>query len=285
MLHNVTQRYLAKLARMESDKILIEGYRPMWPASKDAFAYISVSGNTFPIKDELARAGLRWNPNTKSWRLGVSSQGDGFRMYDQIAPKVDKAFDVLEPLVRKFNADVDARNKALGKATVPEAMRHLDGVWNRNKFLQKSGMDFHVGAKNPIGGSEVTVSLSGNTFPFAGMFKKFGWKWAPTQKVWWVPFEDWKGLESKFLAALAQVVPVQPTAYPWAKGKVWLRNTELEDEAEDTGVLFVPAGPQQVSVQTTYLFPEYMRPPERMQNDDALKLWDRLTARGAYVPG
>lgn len=113
MLNNIVNRYLTKLARITEGKVFIEGYRSMWPASKDAFAYINVSGNTFPIKDELVRAGLRWNPNSKSWGLSVSSQGDGFRQYDRIAPKIDKAFDVLEPLVQKFNAEVDQRNKAL----------------------------------------------------------------------------------------------------------------------------------------------------------------------------
>jgi len=296
MLNNIVNRYLTKLARITEGKVFIEGYRSMWPASKDAFAYINVSGNTFPIKDELVRAGLRWNPNSKSWGLSVSSQGDGFRQYDRIAPKIDKAFDVLEPLVQKFNAEVDQRNKALSPQNpqgLQEVLRYLDSLQRRAKFLQQAGLELRSTQKNPNGVPELTLYISGNTYPFLDLFKRFGWKWAATQKAWWIPFDDWKMIEAKFLAAIAPMVARMapapqgsaPVTFPWSKGKVWLRNTEIEDEAEESGVLFIPAGPQQVLVQRTHLSKDYERPPERMRNEDALKLWERLTARNVYVPG
>ena len=69
---------------------------------------------------------------------------------------------------------------------------------------------------------------------------------------------------------------------PWAKGPVWLQNTEHEDEAQDTGCLFTPLGPVQVAVKETYGFDEYESPPKRMSNEDGLKVWERLTAHGVY---
>lgn len=286
MLNNVVNRYLAKTARITEQKVFIEGYRPSWPATKDAFALITVKGNTFPLKDALLRAGLRWNPSMKEWSLGVSSQADGFRKYDLIAPKVDKAFDVLEPIVRKFNKEVEERNKAVQPTrpqTMQEVLQHVESIERRNKFFAAAGLDLKTTNKGPFA-PEMSIYVVGNTYPLLAVFKKFGWKWWNEQKAWVLPFDDWKAIERQFLAVIAPQIarmapaqPAAPTTFPWSNGKVWLENTGLEDEAEDTGVEFTPLGPDYVAVKTTYMYESYEKPPKRYKNIEALEIWDRLT--------
>ena len=86
------------------------------------------------------------------------------------------------------------------------------------------------------------------------------------------------------MAPAPQEAPAALTTFPWSKGEVWLENTANEDEAEDTGVLFTPLGPQYVGVKTTYHFKEYETGTKRMTNEEAFKVWERLTKNGVYRP-
>jgi len=139
-------------------------------------------------------------------------------------------------------------------------------------------------------GPDYILTFSGNTFPFVSVFKKFRMRWEPSSKAWWVPFKNWRALEAQFDRALDEEVakgqPKQPLPqYPWSKGKVWLQNTEMEDEAENTGYLFNPADAKSVWVKATYMVEEYASfPPKRLSNEEAMKVWDDLTDRREYVP-
>ena len=163
-------------------------------------------------------------------------------------------------------------------------------VSNLSRKYRDVGLRVEVAEHLFSDGPDYILLFSGNTFPFLNVFKKFRMRWEPPKKAWWVPFKGWRAIEAQFDRALDEVKqqqqpqPQQQPQYPWAKGKVWLQNTEMEDEAEDSGYLFTPADAKSVWGKPTFLADEYSVPPKRMSNEEAMKLWQRLTARGVYAP-
>ena len=164
-----------------------------------------------------------------------------------------------------------------------------------NNLMRKyKGFGLRVGVNTRLfsNGPDYILTFSGNTFPFAAVFKKFRMMWDPALKAWWVPLKNWRAVEAQFDAALEDEVKKkqpqsqpqqQPKQYPWSKGEVWLSNTEVEDEAEDTGYLFKPMGADFVLGKPTFMSEEYEVPPKRMSNEEAMRVWERLIAR-RYEP-
>ena len=291
---------LLKEARLTEQGVYLEGVRPSNISTKDDFAHITVTGNTFPIKDKLAILGLRWNPADKSWGLSTAVQLDGFRKYDQIADKINRAFEVLQPLVAKLNQEINARNKALSGAPAPrtpqQIVQRVDSINRRNQWLEDAGLKLKTVRGDALGVPEMILYMEGDTYPLVAVFKKFGFRWWSAKKLWWIPYSDWTLIEQKFLAMIAPWVRSHPahnqpsttqnttqsapTSYPWSKGPVWLRNPYHEDEAQDTGMVFKSLGPNFASVQTTYVFEDYERPPVRVTNAEAMKMYTRAVESG-----
>ena len=51
----------AKLARQTEQHAFLEVVAPSNITVRDSYAYITVTGNTYPLRNELAKAGLRWS--------------------------------------------------------------------------------------------------------------------------------------------------------------------------------------------------------------------------------
>ena len=298
MLNNIVNRYLAKTARITEQKAFIN-YLPGGAGhTRGDMAYLRVEGNTFPIKDALKAAGLRWQTTkgTPYWGLEAFTYSPYDRNWGRSLEAIKAAYPKVKAIVDKFNAEVDAKNKAM-QPERPQNLQQLsqrfDAIERRNKFFAAAGLDLKTTARGPFS-PEITLYITGNTYPLVAVFRKFGWKWWNEQKAWALPFDEWAAIEKQFLAALGpaiarmapaqQEAPAAPTTFPWSKGEVWLENTANEDEAEDTGVLFTPLGPQYVGVKTTYHFKEYETGTKRMTNEEAFKVWERLTKNGVYRP-
>lgn len=298
MLHNVVNRYLVKTARITEQKAYIT-YLPGGSGhDRGDVAYLRVEGNTFPIKDELKAAGLRWQTTkgTPYWGLEAATYSPYDRNWGRSLAAIKAAYPKVKAIVDKFNAEVDERNKAVQPArpqNLQEVLHAVESIARRNKFFAAAGLDLKTTDKGPFAPA-MSLYIVGNTYPLVAVFKKFGWKWWSEKKAWVLPFDEWKAIERQFLAAVAPLVarmapaqqegPAAPTTFPWSKGKVWLENTQNEDEAEDTGVLFTPLGPQYVSVKTTYHFPEYETGAKRMTNEEGFKVWESLTKNRVYQP-
>lgn len=298
LINRVVTLWTAKQARVTEQKVFLSGVMPESITTKGAYAYIVVKGNTFPIRAELSRAGLRWSSADQSWGLAVNSQSDGFRKYDQIAPVIAKAFKTLGPVIEKFNREVDERNKAVtpaGPRTVQEIAQRIDSISRRKNFLDAAGLQIGYTNKGP-GAPEDIMYMTGNTLPLRDAFRKFGWKWWPEKRAWWLPLSEWRVVERPFMAAIAPLVskapvPTEPSeapaaggsSLPWSKGSVWLENIYHEDEAEDTGIRFTAAGPDSVDVEVTFMFDEYGQGPRRMPNAKGVEIYVKAVKGGRYA--
>lgn len=302
MLNNVVSRYLAKTARITEQKAYIT-YLPGGSGhTRGDMAYLRVEGNTFPIKDALRAAGLRWL--TKYWGLEASTYSPYDRNWQRTLAAMKAAYPKVKAIVDKFNAEVEERNKALGATfevpqTAQEITQWANSLARRNKFLEDAGLEFGT-TRRWDGSPESAVYITGNTFPFAAVFKQFGMKWSSfmnakgrTVKGWILPYADWRVVETRIMAALGPVVasydrrmtlleqgknPDNPVNYPWSKGPVKLINSRIEDEAESSAVVFTLIGGEKVVAKYLYLDGHTLN-THRMSNEDALKLWDTLKSQ------
>jgi hypothetical protein len=294
--NRVATNWIDKHARITEQKAFLSGVMPESITTRGAYAYITVTGNTFPLKGDLSRAGLRWRPSDQSWALAVNSQSDGYRKYDQIAPVIAKAFRTLGPIIEKFNREVDERNKAItpvGPQTMREIAQRIDSISRRKDFLAGAGLQVTHTNKGPSAPEDI-LYMTGNTLPLRDAFRKFGWKWWPEKRAWWLPLSEWRVVERPFMAAIAPLVPATPSAttpaapatggsLPWSNGSVWLENIYHEDEAEDTGIRFTAAGPNSVDVEVTFMFDDYGQGPRRMPNAKGVEIYVKAIKGGRYV--
>ena len=301
MLNNVVSRYLAKTARITEQKAYIT-YLPGGSGhTRGDVAYLRVEGNTFPIKDELRAAGLRWL--TKYWGLEASTYSPYDRNWQRTLAAMKAAYPKVKAIVDKFNAEVEERNKALKPTPKDkaEAAKHFSDLLLKLKYLSDAGLNLGTTSKWD-GSPELGAYITGNTLPFAAVFKQFKMKWSSFAdssgrmvRGWIMPNDDFDVIESRLMAALAPAIAkwkqttatTTPGTYPWSGGEAALVNTEIEDEAEDTGVTFNKINATSVQVVYNYMSPEYVTysgglQGRRMTNEDALKLWNSLLATRRY---
>ena len=67
---------------------------------------VAVSGNTYPVKDQLKALGARWNPDSKAWMV-AADKADAARKIVAGAPKQAFRTPVRSSYRPRYNSDTN----------------------------------------------------------------------------------------------------------------------------------------------------------------------------------
>lgn len=152
---------------------------------------VSVSGNTFPIKDELKKLGLRFNPKTKTWDLVSRYAAWGSLTKGSVAHDVvKKAIPKVKDLVDAFNEKVKTQNQqslaGMGVSDDPQPtdikgqIKSIMSLQRTNERLKKLGIAIAYDFPESIGGfhnaGSYTAWVVGDTFKVKDQLNKFGFR-------------------------------------------------------------------------------------------------------------
>lgn len=199
---------------------------------------IYVWGNTYPIKDQLKKLGLRFDRGSgKTSRSGAgnrwvmyhrysanpASRGGSYRgsvsekKVKATIPKVKKIVDSFNRTMAKKNQrtiasvgyqpEEDAVVAALDKG-YKATKKAVDSLKRREKRLARYGIE--VKATKPVGSGNThyttDVTVGGNTYPVKDLLKKVGFEWDGSAKVWRIGSEEYYGIKRKFENDLARLL-------------------------------------------------------------------------------
>jgi len=152
---------------------------------------VSVSGNTFPIKDDLKKLGLRFNPKSKTWDLVHRYTGWGQLAKGSVKRDVvEKAIPKVKGLVDDFNERVKGQNQqslaGMGISDDPKPadlkgqIKQIMSLQRTNERLKKLGIAIAYDFPESIGGfhnaGSYTAWVVGDTFKVKDQLSKFGFR-------------------------------------------------------------------------------------------------------------
>lgn len=178
---------------------------------------LEVAGPTFEIKDTLKKLGLQWQPASKTWRLDATLYKYNTSQRDQAwnrARKLQKAaLPVLQQLAKEHNTKAEIENQTLrpehGTKDFVEMLKRQMRMAPR---LEEAGIKVTWKHPGRYDVSEATVYVSGNTFPFAALMKKHGFKWDASKKAWWMIGPDYSVIGDKWMGEIIRELPKKPAA-------------------------------------------------------------------------
>jgi len=178
---------------------------------------LEVGGPTYRIKDALKAAGLRWNPNEKTWGLTATNYAAGqygkpAQMYAKIRKMQEAAFKSLGPIIEAENKIIREENTAVEAPDKPtwKDPRAMVEFIRRNArvqaTLERHGVDLKftgLGRYSPAG-AEPMAYISGDTFDIRQVLKHFGFRWESGKKAWSLPAMEWDVVSPRLVPALIQ---------------------------------------------------------------------------------
>lgn len=182
---------------------------------------IRVYGNTFPIKDELKKLGLRGERvpgaerDTWQWKM-FAYRGSGR------PPKGAVPEATVRAVIPKVQAVVDRHNEAMKAKNLdtldrmglvsPKGKRPLDPAsivkdFDRHDREAKRAKSYGIETKidfGRMGADHGTVRVRGNTFPIKEVLKKHAFRFE--RDHWTIPYAEYAAIRQKFWASAFKVL-------------------------------------------------------------------------------
>lgn len=179
---------------------------------------LEVGGSTFRIKDALTRAGLKWNPKTKTWGLqailyAMGQMGKPAALYNSLRKKQEAAHKMLKPIIEAENKLIEAENKAVVGEKPERSMREFFQMIRQNERIKDSlkdkygiDMSYDLLDRYSPAGAEPQLVLKGNTFHIKGVLQQFGFRWEGARKAWKLPLMEYDVVKGKLIPALMRAL-------------------------------------------------------------------------------
>lgn len=173
--------------------------------------YLEIAGPTFEYRDTLKRLGLKWDPRSQTWKIDAVLYRYNNRQrsmeWDRNRKLQQAALPVLQQLAKQHNDRIDAEARA-GK---PETTRDLVDMWRQQarmrQRLEEAGIKVEWAHPGRYDVTEAKVFVSGNTFPLVALMKKYGFKWDPSKKAWWIVGDDYQAVSEKWMGEVIRGLP------------------------------------------------------------------------------
>ena len=177
---------------------------------------LDVAGPTFDYRDELKRLGFRWNSASKVWSIDATLYKYGGRRNAEFYKNrklQEAAFPVVQALAKKHNEAAEAFNRGVrpgGGGDDREVVEHWQRLERMQPKLEAAGLKVEHTYPGRYDVTEGTVTVSGNTYPFVAVMKKYGWKWNPSKKAWQIPVPEYHAIQDKWMSDIVRELPSQP---------------------------------------------------------------------------
>ncbi len=171
---------------------------------------VTVVGDTFLIKDQLKKAGLRWDKTSKRWHARfVHYDGKPKReSTHKSAGDVDVVIKKASAIAQEHNKLASAQNvislatKGLGgdKSTqsVKVAIARLREAQRQDDRLQRSGVNLTFDWDRGV------VLISGNTYGVKDWLVDLGFRWDQKGRGWMMPLATFTSVRRSFVRELVQ---------------------------------------------------------------------------------
>ena len=176
--------------------------------------FLEVAGPTFNYRDELKRLGFRWNSARKTWSIDATLYKYGGRRnadFYKNRKLQEAAHPVVREIAKKHNEAAEARNKGLRGGDDP---REVVERWRRVERMQPKLEAVGIKIEHTYPGrydvTEGTVTVSGNTFPFAAIMRKHGFKWDSSKRAWEIPVPEFSVIQDKWMGDVVRELPSRP---------------------------------------------------------------------------
>lgn len=210
---------IAKMARVTQELLRVKyenlgdfgGTDPV----EDSY-FLEVAGPTFEYKDTLKSLGLRWEPRSKTWRLDATLYRYNSRAraiaWDRARKLQKAAIPVLSQLAKEHNEKANLANKALRpEKDTKDFIQMIQRQERLRERLEASGLVVQWKVPNKYEVSESKVVVTGNTYPYVALMKKYGFKWDPSVKGWWMPGPEYHTVGDKWMGEIIRTLPqVEP---------------------------------------------------------------------------
>ena len=180
---------------------------------------LDVAGPTFDYRDELKRLGFRWNSASKVWSIDATLYKYGGRRNAEFYKNrklQEAAFPVVQTLAKKHNEAAEAFNRGVrpggggGGGDDREVVEHWQRLERMQPKLEAAGLKVEHTYPGRYDVTEGTVTVSGNTYPFVAVMKKYGWKWNPSKKAWQIPVPEYHAIQDKWMSDIVRELPSRP---------------------------------------------------------------------------
>ena len=166
---------------------------------------ITVSGNTYDIKDKLKKMGFKFDPRSKMWVMKASiSEFRGRRGPSEKSMKSaeQKVRDLAATMNKKWRDEDAEQLKAAGhsKMKFPKdpkgMMKMVDAKGRVKNAFEKKGVQMKFG--------QGMIQFTGNTYPLRNVFKKnqFAWKGG----AWVMKFDNYAIVQERFVKEAMQAL-------------------------------------------------------------------------------
>jgi hypothetical protein len=184
---------------------------------------LEVGGPTYRIKDDLKRYKMRWEPQSKTWRLSATLYAAGMmgrpaQQFARIRKLQEAAYKGLKPIIAQENQIIKDENKGiLGETPKLDKRQLLKMITQHGRIFDQLGnygidMTFDWPNRYSQAGTEALAVVGGNTFDIKSLLKKFGFNWSSGKKVWVLPVPEYEAVKRQFLPALMRALKTGKTA-------------------------------------------------------------------------
>lgn len=175
---------------------------------------LEVGGPTWRIKDDLKRAKLRWDPQTKTWGLRTTlyaarQLGRPGQTHARIRKQQEAAYRMLKPVIKAENEIIKAENESVTGPKQKLTPRELVTMVRRDGRIRKSladnygiQMEYDLKGRYSRAGAEPQIFFAGETFPIKDVLKKFGFRWESSKKAWKIPMMEYEAVKKQLIPAL-----------------------------------------------------------------------------------
>ena len=184
---------------------------------------LEVGGPTWRIKDELKRAKLRWNPQSKVWELRATLYAAGMmgrpaQQFARIRQLQQAAHKMLKPVVQAENDIIEAENEGVTGPAKKKTVQELVKMVRRNERVRNSlkdqygiSMEYDFKGRYDSAGTEPQLFFVGDTYSLRSIFKKFGLRWEPSKKAWKLPLMEYEVVKKQLIPAMMRELKTAST--------------------------------------------------------------------------
>ena len=184
---------------------------------------LEVGGPTWRIKDDLKRAKLRWNPQTKIWELRATLYAAGMmgrpaQNFERIRKMQEVAHKMLKPVIEAENNIIEAENEGVAGPAKKKTIRELVQLVRRDERVRNSlkdnygvTMEYDFKGRYSPAGTEPQLIFVGDTYSLRNIFKKFGLRWEPSKKGWKIPLMEYETVKKQLLPAVMRELKTAST--------------------------------------------------------------------------
>jgi len=161
----------------------------------------------------LKKFGLKWNPQSRSWRLDATLYKYGNArlqsLWDAARKSMVQGYPIIKKMVDEYNAH--ASSSSGPTLTVQDLMKDIQHKERQISRLTDFGLKVQFEWPDRYSVAEAKTWVLGNTFPVKGVMSHYGFKFTSGKfgKGWWLPTVEFHAVGDKWANDIIKGMPAK----------------------------------------------------------------------------